>query len=113
MGYKGAERAFSAACVTIRPQRWLSPVGAVQMRQSEIQGERLHLLRRFLALLALGAFLVPMILPDRTQAARVQQDPKQDPKQDKKDAKQENKEPAPIKQDSKQDTKFTAEQVVE
>src|SRR6185369_225882 len=108
MGYKGAERAFSAACVTIRPQRWLSPVGAVQMRQSEIQGERLHLLRRFLALIALGAFLVPMVLPDRTQAARVQQDPKQD----NKDAKQEKQE-APIKQDPKQETKFTAEQIVE
>jgi len=66
------------------------------------------LLRRFLALIALGAFLVPMVLPDRTQAARVQQDPKQD----NKDAKQEKQE-APIKQDPKQETKFTAEQIVE
>jgi len=49
-----------------------------------------------------------MVLPDRTQAARVQQDPKQD----NKDAKQEKQE-APIKQDPKQETKFTAEQIVE
>jgi hypothetical protein len=26
----GAEKAFLTACVTIRPQRWLSPVGAVE-----------------------------------------------------------------------------------
>src|ERR1051326_4139207 len=81
------------------------------MRRSELQGERLHLLRRFLALIALGAFLVPMVLPNRTQAARVQQDAKQD----KKDAKQENKEtPPPVRQDSNnKDTRFTAEQIVE
>ena len=70
------------------------------------------MLRRFLALIALGAFLVPMVLPDRTQAARVQQDPKQDKKQDNKDAKPDKQE-APIKQDPKQETKFTAEQIVE
>ena len=69
------------------------------------------MLRRFLALIALGAFLVPMVLPNRTQAARVQQDAKQD----KKDAKQENKEtPPPVRQDSNnKDTRFTAEQIVE
>jgi len=65
------------------------------------------LLRRFLALIALGAFLVPVISPDQTQAARTQQDAKkQDPRQDTK----ETKEP---KQDPKQETKFTAEQIVE
>ena len=53
-----------------------------------------------------------MILPDRTQAARVQQEPKQDKKQDTKDAKPDKQE-APIKQDPKQETKFTAEQIVE
>src|ERR1041385_9092355 len=82
------------------------------MRRSELQGERLHLLRRFLALITLGAFLVPMVLPNRTQAARVQQDAKQD----KKDAKQENKEtPPPVRQQdsNNKDTWFTAEQIVE
>jgi len=70
------------------------------------------LLRRFLALIALGAFLVPMVLPNRTRAARVQQDTKQDNK-DKKDTKQDTKEAPPAKLDPKQETKFTAEQIVE
>src|ERR1041385_2745027 len=81
------------------------------MRRSEIQGERLHLLRRFLALIALSAFLVRLVLPHRTQAARLQQDAKQDNKDAK--AKQDNKAVPPPKLDPKQETKFTAEQIVE
>ena len=65
------------------------------------------MLRSFLALIALGAFLVAMVSPSKTQAARVQQDAKQ------QDAKQDTKEVKEPKQDSKNDTKFTAEQVVE
>ena len=61
--------------------------------------------RPFLALIALGAFLVAMALPDRIQAARGQQDTKQ------QDAKRDTKEPQKPKQDSKE--KFTAEQIVE
>ena len=92
------------------------------MRQSEIQGERLHLLRPFLALIALGAFLGAMVLPGRIQATRSQQDNKwQDARQqDTKDtkAKQDNKDAEKTKQESekpKQDSKekFTAEQIVE
>jgi hypothetical protein len=63
------------------------------------------LFRPFLALIALGAFLVAMALPDRIQAARGQQDTKQ------QDAKKDTKEPEKPKQDSKE--KFTAEQIVE
>jgi hypothetical protein len=80
------------------------------MRRSEIQGERLHLFRPFLALIALGAFLGAMVLPDRIHAARSQQDTKQQDTK-KQDAKQDNKEaPKPL-QGSKE--KFTAEQIVE
>lgn len=62
------------------------------------------MLRLFLALIALAAFLVSMALPGRTQAAgQAQQQEKQETKQDAK--------PEP-KQNSK-DTKFTAEQIVE
>ncbi|HVI70420.1 MAG TPA: hypothetical protein VM656_02915 [Pyrinomonadaceae bacterium] len=60
--------------------------------------------RPFLALIALGAFLVAMALPDRIQAARGQQDTKQ------QDAKKDTKEPGKPKQNSKE---FTAEQIVE
>ena len=68
------------------------------------------MLRPFLALIALSAFLVAMALPDRTQAARGQQDTKQqDTKQ--RDAKQDTKKTELPKQDSKE--KFTAEQIVE
>ena len=38
-------------------------------RRSEIQGERLHLFRRFLALIALAAFSISLILPVSMQAA--------------------------------------------
>jgi hypothetical protein len=79
------------------------------------------LFRPFLTLIAVGAFLGAMILPDRIQAARGQQDTKQqatkpqdakskDSKQ--QNAKQDNKEPEkPIQGGSKE--KFTAEQIVE
>src|ERR1051325_1974041 len=81
------------------------------MRRSEIQGERLHLFRPFLALIALGAFLGAMFLPQRIHAARNQQDTKQqDTKQ--QNAKQENnKDAEKLTQGSKE--KFTAEQIVE
>ncbi len=62
--------------------------------------------RPFLALIALGAFLVAMALPDRIQAARGQQDAKQ-----QQDAKKDTKEAEKPKPDSKE--KFTAEQIVE
>lgn len=64
------------------------------------------MLRKFLALLALAAFLVSLALPASTQAA-VSQQKKQEPKEEtKQDAK-----PEP-KQNSK-DGKYTAEQIVE
>ncbi|HSE16855.1 MAG TPA: hypothetical protein VLB46_07365, partial [Pyrinomonadaceae bacterium] len=67
------------------------------------------MLRLFVALIALTAFLVSLATPGRTQAAvQSQQQPKQETKQD---AKPEAK-PEPPKQNSK-DVKFTAEQVVE
>src|SRR5215510_15332845 len=58
-----------------------------KMRQSEFKENGYILLRPFLALLALGAFFGAMVLPDRIQAARVQQDAKQqqDEKRDAKD----------------------------
>jgi len=62
------------------------------------------LFRPFLALMALGAFLVAMALPGRIQAARGQQDTKQ------QDTKKDTKEPEKPKQNSKE---FTAEQIVE
>ena len=106
--FSGSKAAFYRACVTIRHQSWLSPVDAVEFTAIRIQGERLHLLRLFLALLALAAFLVSLALPGRTQAAAIAQDAKQETKQNiKQDAK-----PEPPKQNSK-DTKFTAEQIVE
>ena len=82
-----------------------------QARRAAIQGERLHLLRRFLALIALGAFCSSLILSGGTQTARAQ-DPKQpDPKQ--QEAKpQDPKLPPPGKQDSKE-VKYTAEQIIE
>jgi len=63
------------------------------------------LLRPFLALIALAAFLVSIILPGNTRAAAVQQETKQ---QETKQA-----EKPPAKPDPKQETKFTAEQIVE
>ena len=85
---------------------WLSPVGADKIRRSEFQGELLHLHRPFLALIALAALSVStVLLPGKTQAARVQQETKQEPKQEPKpEAKQES---------NNKDTKFTAEQIVE
>jgi hypothetical protein len=69
------------------------------------------LLRRFLSLIALSAFLVSLALPGRTQAVANQQDNKQDTKQEpKKEKKQENK---PEVKPDKQDGKYTAEQIVE
>ncbi len=56
-----------------------------------------------------------MVLPDRTHAARVQQDAKQQDTKNAK-AKQDNKEAEKPKQDAekpKQESKFTAEQIVE
>ena len=76
--------------------------------------------RPFLALIALGAFLGAMILPERIHAARGQQDTKQqDTKQQdakskdtkQQNAKQDNKEPEKPPQVSKE--KFTAEKIVE
>src|ERR1043165_10184950 len=84
------------------------------MRQSDIQGERLHLLRPFLALIALSAFLGAMVLPDRAEAALSKQDAKQQDtkaKQDNKDAEKSKQEPAKPQTVSKE--KFTAEQIVE
>jgi hypothetical protein len=84
-----------------------------KMRRSEIQGERLHLLRPFLALMAVGAFLAAMVLPVRIQAALGQQDNKQ------QDAKQQDTKDTKAKQDNKEaekpnpKEKFTAEQIVE
>jgi hypothetical protein len=77
-----------------------------QARQAEIQGERLHLLRRFLALIALAAFCSAILLSgthaslaqDRRQETKPQDAPPQEPKQAKPDPK---------------NTKFTAEQIVE
>jgi hypothetical protein len=91
-----------------------------KMRRSEFKENCYILLRPFLALIALGAFLGAMVLPVRIQAARGQQDTKQQTskRQDAKGAKQDKKEAEKPKQDSekpKQDSKekFTAEQIVE
>jgi hypothetical protein len=91
-----------------------------KMRRSEFKENCYILLRPFLALIALGAFLGAMVLPVRIQAARGQQDTKQQnsKRQDAKGAKQDKKEAEKPKQDSekpKQDSKekFTAEQIVE
>ena len=114
----GGKGIFNRLCYNSASTFLLSPVDAVQkMRQSDIQGERLHLLRPFLALIALSAFLGAMVLPDRTQAARIQQDAKQQDtkdnkaKQDNKDAEKSKQEPAKPQAVSKE--KFTAEQIVE
>jgi len=64
------------------------------------------LLRPFLALLAIGAFLATMVSPEKIQAARAQQDTKQEAKQDNKEAKE-------TKQEPPKEGKFTAEQIVE
>lgn len=76
------------------------------LRRSDFKENGYILLRLFLALIALAAFLVSLALPGRTQAA-VSQDNKQETKQE---TKQEAK-PQP-KQNSK-DGKYTAEQIVE
>ena len=110
--------AFYRACVTIRAPSRLSPVAAVEFTAIRIQGERLHLLRLFVALIALVAFSVSLALPGRTQAAAVAQDTKQETKdskqEPKKDPKQEPKQDAkPDPRQNSKDTKFTAEQIVE
>jgi hypothetical protein len=61
------------------------------------------LLRRFLALIALAAFLVSMASLGQTQTA-AQQETKQDKQRESK---------PDVKQNNKQDVKFTAEQIVE
>ena len=98
---------------------WLSPVGAVLARRAELQGERLHLLRRFLALIALAAFCVSIVLSGQTQQALAQQTQPQDPrKQETKPAETKPAEtkpepkPAQPKADGK-GTNYTAEQIVE
>ena len=67
------------------------------------------LLRPFVALVALAAFIVSLASPVQTQAA-VPQDTKQDTKQETKDNKQE---PKPEPKPNGKDVKYTAEQVVE
>ena len=67
------------------------------------------LLRPFVALVALAAFVVSLASPVQTQAA-VPQDTKQDTKQETKDNKQE---PKPEPKPNGKDVKYTAEQVVE
>ena len=74
------------------------------------------MLRLFVALIALAAFLVSLASPVRTRAA-VEQETKQPSQQQtkKQETKQDNKQepkPEPSKQNGK-DTKFTAEQIVE
>jgi len=97
---------------------WLSPVGAVSYTAIWIQGERLHLLRLVLALIALAAFLISFGSPIKTQAAlqETKPDPKAatpqaTPKDTKKETKQQELKPA--KQNSNQETKFTVDQIVE
>lgn len=67
------------------------------------------MLRPFVALVALAAFVVSLASPVQTQAA-VPQDTKQDTKQETKDNKQE---PKPEPKPNGKDVKYTAEQVVE
>ena len=107
-----SKRAFYRACVTIRHQSWLSPVGADEFAAIRFKENGYILLRQFLALIALAAFVVSMALPGRTQAAAAAQDPKKDKKQQetKPEAKQE---PKPESKPNSKDTKFTAEQIVE
>lgn len=81
------------------------------LRRSEFKENGYILLRLFVALIALAAFLVSLALPPGTRAAGVQ-DTKQDTKKEtKQDTKPEVK-PEPPKQNGK-DVKFTAEQIVE
>ena len=77
-------------------------------RRSEFKENGYILLRLFVALIALAAFVVSLALPVRTRAAAVAQAAKQETK---KDTRQEAK-PAEPKQNGK-DAKFTAEQIVE
>jgi hypothetical protein len=70
------------------------------------------LLRLFVALLALAAFVISLASPVRTRAAVVSQDPKQPAQQEtKQDTKPEAK--PDTKPQNGKDVKFTAEQVVE
>jgi hypothetical protein len=89
---------------------------AVEFTAIRIQGERLHLLRLFLALLALTAFSISLALPHTTHASAVSQDTqkttKEAAKQETKEAKKPEAKPEPPKQNGK-DVKYTAEQVVE
>jgi hypothetical protein len=84
------------------------PVGAV--RRSVLSKENGYiLLRPFLALIALAAFLASMALPGNTRASSGQETKKDDTKQ--QETKQQQAKPE-AKQNSKE-TKFTAEQIVE
>lgn len=100
---------FYRACVTIRHQSWLSPVAPSSLRPSVSKENGYILLRPFVALVALAAFVVSLASPVQTQAA-VPQDTKQDTKQETKDNKQE---PKPEPKPNGKDVKYTAEQVVE
>lgn len=82
-----------------------------QARRADFKENGYILLRRFLALIALGAFCGSMILSGGTQAALAQDPKQQDPRQ--QEAKPTDpKLPPPTKQDSKE-VKYTAEQIVE
>ena len=102
-----SKAAFYRACVTIRHQSWLSPVGADEFAAIRFKENGYILLRLFLALIALIAFSVSLALPGRTQAAAVGQEPKQETKPETK------QEPKPDPKQNSKDTKFTAEQIVE
>ena len=113
--HSGGKGIFNRLCYNSASTFGFPRLVPSKMRRSEIQGERLHLLRPFLALIALGAFLGAMVLPGRIQAARVQQDAKQQDAKDTK-AKQDNKETEKPKQEPEKPNskeKFTAEQIVE
>jgi hypothetical protein len=70
------------------------------------------LLRLFVALIALAAFLVSPVVPVRTRAAAASQETKPDAKKEtKQDTKQKESKPEP--KPNGKDVKFTAEQVVE
>jgi hypothetical protein len=88
---------------------WLSPVGAVWHGKLKIQGERLHLLRRFLALIAVAAFCVSMVLTGETGTTLAQETQPKDPRVQDGKAQQPKPEPKP----DPKDVKFTAEQIVE
>jgi hypothetical protein len=75
------------ACGTIRPH-YLAFSGWRRQKYGYLNSRRqLHLFRPLLALIAIAAFLFPVALPEKAQAAAIQQNPKE--------------------------TKFTAEQIVE